>query len=75
MKNLPKLSDLGGLKAMQFAIVRDEEGNPVLMANDIVSAYVAFVRQRSADGGSPISFARWMHSDTDADWSSSRHAA
>ena len=59
--SLPELS-AGGFTSFNYQLMRDSRGRPVLMSQDVVQlylAYVAIARQRKEE---PQSFSDWVSS-------------
>ena len=57
---IPSPADPGGWKSYDFTLVRADDGQPLLVSDDIVRAYMGYVNECRANNQRQLSFGDWM---------------
>lgn len=60
MKWFQNPADPGGWKSYDFTLVRSDDGQPLLVSDDIVRAYMGYVNECRAKNQKQLSFGDWM---------------
>lgn len=53
--------DVGGFKTFPFQLARDENGQPMIIADDIIKMYLGYCMRCKMEQSEPQNFHGWLH--------------